>query len=140
MSGKNINFNDKKINKDKFYRNKKLFNIDDIDVKKILISKKEPYGKKSSFKYSIGYNDNDDIRPICIKLPQMIWYDKYFNINKTMFFKFINEKLLKSYTKIWERLSNLMNIEFDSEPIYGDNGIYIKKKIKLYGDEENINF
>ena len=128
MSGKNINFNDKKINKNNFYRNKKLFNIDDIDVKKILISKKKPYGQKSLFKYSIGYNDNDDIRSICIKLPQMICYDKYFNINKTMFFKVIYEKLLKIYTKIWERLSSLMNIEFDSEPIYGDNGMYIKKK------------
>ena len=42
----------------------------------MLVSKKEPYGKKSSFKYFIGYNDNDDIRPLCIKLPQMIGYGK----------------------------------------------------------------
>ena len=69
MSGKNINFDDRKINKSNFYRNKKLFNIDDIDANKILISKKEPYGKKSSFKYFIGYSDNDDIRLLCIKLP-----------------------------------------------------------------------
>ena len=37
---KNINFDDKKINKSNIYRNKKLFDIDDIDGKKILISKK----------------------------------------------------------------------------------------------------
>ena len=34
-----------------FIETKKLFNIYDIDAKKILISKKEPYGKKRSFKY-----------------------------------------------------------------------------------------
>ena len=47
MSGKNINFDDKKINKSNFYKNKRLFKIDDIDVNKILSSKKEPYGKKA---------------------------------------------------------------------------------------------
>ena len=48
MSGKNIIFDDRKINRSHFYRNKTLFNVEDIDVNKILISKKEPYGKKSS--------------------------------------------------------------------------------------------
>ena len=40
MSGKSINLDDKKINKSNFYKNKKLFNLNDIDVNKILISKK----------------------------------------------------------------------------------------------------
>ena len=93
MSGKNIIFNDKKINKSSFYENKKLFNIDDIDVNKILVSKTELYGKKNSFKYFIGYNDNDDIRSLCIKLPQMIGYAQYFDSSKTMSFKVI----VKSY-------------------------------------------
>ena len=31
MSGKNINFEDKKINKSNFYGNKKQFKIEDID-------------------------------------------------------------------------------------------------------------
>ena len=47
MSGKNINFNDKKINKRNFYKKKKLSKIDDIDVDKILVPKKEPYGTKN---------------------------------------------------------------------------------------------
>ena len=38
MNGKNIIFDDKKIKKSYFYKNKKLSNIDDIDVNKILIS------------------------------------------------------------------------------------------------------
>ena len=51
MSGKNIDFNDKKIKKSDFYKNKTINSIDDIDVNKILVSKKEPYGIKNSFKY-----------------------------------------------------------------------------------------
>ena len=46
MSGKNINFHDKKINKSIFCKN---FNVDDTDVNKLLVSKKEPYSKKNAF-------------------------------------------------------------------------------------------
>ena len=38
------------------------------------------------------------------------------------------------------KITNLLNIEFDSELIYGDNDKYIKTKIKLYGDKINTNF
>ena len=55
MSGKNINFDDKKIKKIDFYKNQKAFQIDDIDINKILVSKKEPYGTKNALKYIIGY-------------------------------------------------------------------------------------
>ena len=41
--------------KSNFYKNKKVIKIDDIDVK--------PYSTKNLFKYFIGYNDNDVIRP-----------------------------------------------------------------------------
>ena len=51
-----------------------------------MISKQEPSGKKNSFKHFIGYSDNDDIRPLCTKLPQMIGYAKCFDSNKTMSF------------------------------------------------------
>ena len=51
-----------------------MFNIDGIDVNKILVSKKDQYGKYNSFKYFIGYNDNDVIRPLCLKLSQMTGY------------------------------------------------------------------
>ena len=75
MNRKNINFDNKKIKKSEFYRNKKAFQIDDIDVNKILVSKKEPYGTKNSLKYFIGYNDNV-IRPLCLRLRQMTGYLK----------------------------------------------------------------
>ena len=54
--------------KSDFYKNKKVDSIEDIDVNKILISKKEPYGTKNSFKYFKEYNDNDVIRPLCVRL------------------------------------------------------------------------
>ena len=53
MSGKNINFDDKKIKRSSFYKNKKINNIEDIDVNNILVSKNEPYGTKNSYKYLV---------------------------------------------------------------------------------------
>ena len=55
MSGKNINFDNKKIKRSSFYKNKKINNIEDIDANNILVSKKEPYGIKNYHKYFIGY-------------------------------------------------------------------------------------
>ena len=139
MSGKSINFEDKKINKSNFYKIKKLFKIEGIDINKILVSKKESYGKKHLLKYFIRYNDDDVIRPLCIKLPQMIGYVKHFESgNKTISFKASDNKLLKIYNKMWEKVSILMNIKFDSEPVYDDK--YIKTKIKSYEGRINTNF
>ena len=58
--------------KSNFYKNKKLFTMKDIDINKILVCKEEPYGNIGAFKYFIGYDDNDKIRPLFIKLPQII--------------------------------------------------------------------
>ena len=55
-------------------------------------------------------------------------------------FKVNDNKLLKKYNKIWEGVSNLMNREFDSEPVYGDNDKCIKAKIKMYEDRVNTNY
>ena len=49
-------------------------------------------------------------------------------------------KTVKKYTKIWERVCSLINIEFDVEPVYGDNDKYIKIKTKSYADKVNISF
>ena len=103
MSGKNINFDDKKIKRSSFYNNKKINNIEDIDVNNILVSKKEPYGTKNSHKYFIGYNDNDII-PLCIKLPQMTGYARKFNENSTMSFIVKDKKLLKNIVKYGKQL------------------------------------
>ena len=70
----------------------------------------------------------------------MIGHVKHFDSNKTMSFKASDNKLLKKYNKIWETISNLMNIEFDSEAVYVDNDKYIKTKIKMYEDRVNTDF
>ena len=93
MSGKNINFDGKKIKRSTFYRNKKIYSTDDVDVNNILVSKKESYGTKNSLRYFIGYNDNDVIRPLCIRLPQMTGYARKFDENATMSFIVKDKKL-----------------------------------------------
>ena len=65
-----------------YNKNKKAFNINNIDINKILFSKKETYGKYKSFKYFIGYNDNDVIRPLYLELSQMTGYINKFDENK----------------------------------------------------------
>ena len=132
MSEKNINFNDKKILKSIFYQNKAINNIEEIDVNNILVSKKESYGNKNSFKYFIGYYDNGVIRPLCIRLPQMTGYVRKFDEKVTMSFIVKDKQLLKKYTKIWETTEGLMKINFENKPVYGDDNKYIKTKIKTY--------
>ena len=63
--------------------------------------------KNSRIKYFIGYNDNDVIRPLCVRLPQMTGYDRTFNENATISFKASNKQLLKNYNKIWEKVEKL---------------------------------
>ena len=140
MSEKNISFSDKKIRKSTFYKNKNIYSIDDIDVSNILVSKKESYSTKKSLKYHIGYNDNDIIRPLCVKLPQMIEYARKFDENATMSFIGKNKQLFKKYTKIWETIEKVMKINFESKPAYGDDDKCIKTKIKIYADNIITNF
>ena len=142
MNTKNLNFDDKKIKKRDFYKNKKAFQIDDIDVNKMLVSKKEPYQKrttKNALKYFIGYN-NDVIRPLLVRLPQITGYFKKFNENVTMSFRVNNKQLLEKYNKIWEKVEKLMRIDFESKPTYGYDDKYIKTKIKTYADIIITNF
>ena len=131
MGGKVIDFGDKKINKKDFYNNI------DIDINKILISKPESYGKKNAKKYIIGYSD-EVIKPIRIFLPQMIGYVKCFDDNKTMSFSADDKELLKEYTKVLEKIKDLIGKKIDAEPVYGNK--YIKTKIKSYNNDIRTNF
>ena len=109
MSGNSIKFNDIKIKKSDFYKNKTIFNINYIGTNNILVFKKEKYGKYNSFQHFIGYNDNNVIKPLHLELPQMTGYINNFNENKTrnknkntiMSLKVKDKKLLKNYNKIW---------------------------------------
>ena len=70
----------------------------------------------------------------------MIGYIKHFDSNKAMCFKVRDNRLLKKYTKIQGKVNILVNIGFDSEPVYGHNDKYIKAEVKSYGDKVNTNF
>ena len=74
----------KKINESDFYKNKKVFKLVHININKILVSKKEPYGTKNALKYFIGHNDNDVVRLLYLRVPQMIGYARRFNQNIVM--------------------------------------------------------
>ena len=123
-------------------KTKKIFNLDDIDVNKILVSKKEQYGEYNSFKYFIGYNDNNVIRPLYLELSQMTGYINKFENNKiTMSLMVKVKQLLENYNKIWKKIERLMSIDFESKTTYGDDDHkYIKAKIKTYKDNINTNF
>ena len=105
MNGKSISFNNKNIKNSEFYnKTKKIFNIDDIDVNKILVSKKEQYDEHNSFKYFIGYNDNGVIGPLYLFLSQTTGYFNKFYKNKiTMSLMIKDMQLLKRYNKIWKK-------------------------------------
>ena len=130
MNGKSINFDNKNIKKSDFYNKTiKMFNIDDIDVNKILVSKKEQYGKYNSFKYFIGYNDNDVIRPLYLFLSQTTGYINKFDKNKI------------AMSLMIKKIEKLMKIDFNTKTTSGDDdNKYIKTKIKTYKDSIITNF
>ena len=137
MSGKNIRFDDKKSRKSAFYKNKAINNTEVVDVNNILVSRKESYGNKNSVKYSIGYNDNDIIRPLCMV---MTGYCGKFDENTRMSFIVKDKRFLKKYTEIWETIEKLKKINFESKPVYGGDDKYIKAKIKTYVGSIMTNF
>ena len=69
----------------------------------------------------------------------MTGYAKKFDKNATISFRVNNKQLLKNYNKICEKVGKLLNIDFESKPIYGDDE-YIKTKIKIYSNSIITNF
>ena len=70
----------------------------------------------------------------------MTGYFRKFNENSAMSFRVKDKQLLKNYNRIWERNENLMRIDFESKPVYGDDDKYIKTKIKIYAKSMITNF
>ena len=62
----------------------------------------------------------------------MTGYARKFDENATMSFIVKDKQLLKKYTKIWEIIEELMKINSESMPVYGEDVKYIKTKIKMY--------
>ena len=111
MNGKSINVGNKNIKKSDFHnKNKRIFNIDDIHVNKILVSKKEQYGKYNSSKYFIGYNDNGVIRSLYLFLSQTTGYINKFDKNKITMSLMIKDIQLLKNCKIRKKIEKLMKI------------------------------
>ena len=62
----------------------------------------------------------------------MTGYARKFDENATMSFIVKDKQLLKNYTNLWDKIEKLMKINFESNPVYGDDDKYIKEKIKTY--------
>ena len=89
--------------------------------------------KVGSYKYFIGYihKGNALPSPLCIKLPQMNAYAKYFDKNNTCMNLLVHDReLLQKYNEMWDKIKNLFQKNIDSELVYNDK--YIKTKINLY--------
>ena len=72
-----------------------------------------------SFKYFIGYKDGNIIRLLCIILPQMSGYIKYFeDKGKNVSFMIENESVLAKYNEIWNKIKSTLNIKLHSTPIF----------------------
>ena len=97
MSGRTWLFETKNKKSGIFTKTKKVIKICDIDVNKILVSEEEPYGSKNLIKHFIGYNINNFIRQLCIKLPQIIGYVRSFESNITRSSKISGKQLLKNF-------------------------------------------
>ena len=85
----------------------------------------------TTYKHICGYLNNDTIQPLCVILPQMDGYIKYFDDGgKNMSFVTDDEKIYKKYNEIWEVIRNLLKIDFTVNPVRDD--IYLLAKLKIF--------
>ena len=128
MSENILKFKNVAVDKKEFHKSKQLINLDLVNVDQILISDKFKYND-GGFKHFIDYKEHDIAKPLCITLPQMSWYIKYFeNGGKNMSFIIKNDRVLDNYTEIWNKIKKILNIKFHSMPAYDEK--YIKAKVK----------
>ena len=105
MSSKKIKFGDKEVDKKEFYSSKQAISLDSVDLNKIVVSNKWKIND-TTYKYSCGYLNNV-IQPLCVILPQISGYIKYFFLLNIFFFMVDKiyhllrtmKKFMKSITK-----------------------------------------
>ena len=130
MSLRKIKFGNKEVNKKEFYSSKQAISLDSVDLNKIVISKKWKINDKT-YKHICGYLNNDTIQPLCVILPQMDGYIRYFDDGgKNMSFVTNDEKIYEKYNEIWEVIRNLLKIDFTVSPVRDD--IYLVAKLKIF--------
>ena len=86
----------------------------------------------TTYKHICGYLNKDTIQPLCVVLPQMDGYIKYFDDDdgKNMSFVTDDEKIYKKYNEIWEVVRNLLKIDFTINLVRDD--IYLVAKLKIF--------
>ena len=138
MSKKILKFDNDEVNKKEFHASKKPIALDLVNVNQILISDKFNHGY-TGFKYFIGYKDVDIVRPLCIILPQMSGYIKYCDNNgKNMSLMIEDDSVLVKYNDILNKIKEIKDIKFHSNPVYVEK--YIKAKVKEFNSVVNTNF
>ena len=100
INEKTLKFNNIKINKKELHKSKQAIDLDSVDTDKIVVSDKFRHSKEG-YKYFIGYQEDEIVKPLCIILPQMNGYIKYFeNGGKNMSILIKNDEVGEKYEKI----------------------------------------
>ena len=103
--------------------------LDSVDLSKIVVSSRWKLND-TTYKYFCGDLNNDVIKPLCVILPQMNGYIKYFdNGGKNMSFVTDDEKVFEKYNEIWNVVKGLLKLKFAASPIRNDKYIFAKLKI-----------
>ena len=130
MSSKKIKFGDKEVDKKEFYLSEQAISLDSVDLSKIVVSNKWKIND-TTYKYLCAYLNNDVIQPLCVILPQMNGYIKYFNDGgKNMSFVTDDEEVYEKYNEIWEVVRKLLKLKFTVGPVRDDK--YIIAKLKIF--------
>ena len=117
MSSQKIKFGDKEVDKKEFYSSKEAILLDFVDLSKIVVSSRWKLND-TTYKYFSGYLNNDVIQPLCVILPQMSGYIKYFdNGGKNMSFVTDDKKVYEKYDEIWN-VVNLLLVLFEMINMY----------------------
>ena len=138
MSLRKIKFGNKEVNKKEFYSSKQAILLDSVDLNKIVVSKKRKIND-TTYKHICGYLNNDTIQPLCVILPQMDGYIKYFDDGgKNISFVTDDEKIYKKYDEIWEVIRNVLKTDFTVNPVRDD--IYLVAKLKIFNKINRTTF
>ena len=114
----------------KFYSSKEGILLDSVDFSKIVVSSRWKLND-TSYKYFCGYLNSDVIKPLCVILPQMSRYIKYFdNGGNNMSFVTDDKEVYGKYDEIWNVVKSLLKLKFAASPIRGDK--YILAKLKIF--------
>ena len=77
MREKALKFNNIRLNNKEFHKSKQAINLDLVTIDQIVVSDKFKHND-DGFKYFIGYQEDEIVKLLCIILPQMSGYIKYF--------------------------------------------------------------